>query len=89
MGLNNSKYHSLLAYLTSKSIRFVVIIFIVIIFLRLKIDCFLIQQMSQASYQNTKLNLEPNIPRDLMQTLADCLNVGSVSLNSYILRSTR
>lgn len=33
MGLSNSKYHSLLAYLASKSIRFVVIIVVVIIFI--------------------------------------------------------
>ena len=33
MGLSNSKYHSLLAYLASKSIRFVVIVVVVIIFI--------------------------------------------------------
>ena len=31
MGLSNSKYHSLLAYLASKSISFVVIVVVVII----------------------------------------------------------
>ena len=33
MGLSNSTYHSLLAYLALKSIRFVVIIVVIIIFI--------------------------------------------------------